>query len=182
MATEVRIQFELTPEYYKAHFAEAGKAVTRPGSAILAYTSIAFCSSVPFALWLVWHSEDLDQKWLVTATLVLPLVIGFFAVRLFSMKRVVDDLQKTLSAADRQVSVTVNSKGWLVESAFSRMEQQWGTFQKVIRADEGFLTQETLGGSRWLPRTGFESEAAIETFVEMVKSHDVQYEDRRRAG
>ncbi len=178
MSAEVRIQFEITPEYYSEHFAAGGKTGSRPGTAVLAYTAIAFVCSLAFALWCVWHSDDLDMKWLVIATLVSPLAIAALAIREFSVKRVSESLE-TLPATDRQVSITVNSDGWLIETAFSRTEQQWPVLRKVTRVNEGIMTTESMGGNRWLPRTGFESEAAIESFVRLVQGASIDYEDRR---
>ena len=179
MSAEVCIQFEITPEYYSEHFAASGKTGSRPGSAVLAYAAIAFVCSLPFALWCVWHSDGLDMKWLVIATLVSPLAIGFLAIRLFSVKRVLGESLETLSVIDRQVSITANSDGWLIETAFSRTEQQWPVLRKVTRVNEGIMTTESMGGNRWLPRTGFESEAAIKSFVRLVQGASIEYEDRR---
>lgn len=51
----------------------------------------------------------------------------------------------------------------------------------VLRRDERFMTLTHDHEVVWLPIHGFESEAAITTFVGMVKSHDVKFDDRRRA-
>lgn len=119
------------------------------------------------------------MKWLVIATLVSPLAIATLAIRLFNVKRVMGESLETLPATNRQVSITVNAQGWLTKTAFSRSEQQWPMLRKVTRVNAGILTTESLGGSRWLPRTGFESEAAIESFVRLVQGAFIEYEDRR---
>ena len=145
----------------------------------MAYAAIAFVCSLPFALRCVWHSDDLDKKWLVIATLVLPLAIGFLAIRLFGVKRVMGESMETLSEIDRQVSITVNAQGWLIKTAFSRTELQWPLLRKVTRVNAGIVTTDSWVGNRWLARAGFESEAAIESFVRLLQGASIEYEDRR---
>ena len=178
MPAEVRIHYENTPEYLAAAFAEHGKIEPRRGITVLVYLVIAFVCGLPFSLWCVWHAGDLDRKWFVTANLVSPLAILFLAIRSFSVRRAINEAQP-LSAIDRQVSITVNTQGWLSESAFSRGEEQWAAFRKVTRVEAGFLATYSFVGNRWLPCTGFESDAAMDSFVRLVQGASIEYEDRR---
>ena len=137
---------------------------------------------VVFAIRQVWLSEDIGHRDIVTLVLALPylaacalLVRTGFLRSSFAGSGGNPDL-------NHPIRYSITQDRWVCETHSFRSETRWRSHMVVLRKDEGFLSLTHDHQVAWLPIHGFESEAAIETFVEMVKTHGMKYEDRRQAG
>ena len=172
MSTEVRVRYEFTMKemqhaslIWKRENAFTGKAWygTIFGKAML----LAYLVMMVATLWQSWLSRSVDGFliYLVFAPLVLWTLSRSWVSRNPDW--------------NHQVQYTISSDRWLIESHTLRNEFLWPPVKSVVRVREGFVVDFHDRSFRWLPNHGYESDAAVETFVDMVKSHDVKYEDRR---
>ncbi len=182
MTTEVRVTYEMNAEYLSKTLQEYGRShppLVAQYSAYWLYPSLAFILGLPFACWFIWRSHDVEPKWFVFAILLLPLLAAYLVIRSFRADVVAKVQLDTSQIEDRHISITVNKRGWFIESSLTRCENQWPVIQRVTRMVDGFVVTEDLNSVRWLPRTGFESDAAIDSFVCLVQGASIEYEDRR---
>lgn len=140
---------------------------------------------LPFAIWFVLVPIGNRTAWFVSAVLVFPIRIAWLAMRTFSASELGADLAE-LSDSERKISYVINRDGWRMESENRQSQTAWRHYQRgrVIRVAEGFAVlesgQETsVGLVHWFPVSAFESDSAIDQFVQLVENAGVKFEDRR---
>ena len=178
MSTEVRISYELTLEESQlAHRVwkrvSSFKGKSWFGTIFFWCMSFAYCGMVVGAVWHSWRSERIDGDLLCLA--LTPLILWMAWARLASARNAKNpDL-------NHPVRYTISSDRWIIESHTSHTEFLWSPVKSITQVAEGFFVIFHDRGFQWLPIHGFESGAAVESFLRMIESHDVKYEDRRRA-
>ena len=174
MSTEVLVSYELTMEemrsaslIWKREYGFSGQAWY--GTIFSKVMTLVYCVMVFIALRQSWLAQSFDG---VLIYLVLgPLILKMLSHRWASRH---PDL-------NHPIRYTILSERWLIESHTMRNEFLWPPVKSIVRVSEGFVVDFRDRAFRWLPIKGFESDVAVETFVGMVKSHDVKYDDRRQA-
>ncbi len=174
MSTEVRVCYDFTMEemhtaslIWRREYSCTGRA--RYGTFFFRGMFLLFLAMVVGDVWQSWISQSLDGH--LVYLISFPLILWVWLNR-WSSKN---------PDWNHPVRYTISSDRWIIESHTSRNEFLWPPVKSIVRVREGFVVDFHDRSFRWLPVHGFESEAAIESFVEMVKSHDVKYEDRRGA-
>ena len=136
---------------------------------------------VGFSIQQVWLSQDIGYPETVTLVLTLPYLAACFMLVRVGFSRSSPTGAKGHPDLNHPIRYTITDEHWVCETNTFRSESQWLNHIAVLRRDEGFMILTHDHQMAWLPISGFESDAAVEAFVQMVESHEVKYEDRRRA-
>ncbi len=175
MSTKVLVSYDLTKEelhraslIWRREYSWTGRAWY--GTFFFRGMFWLFLAMVVCDVWQSWISQSLEGH--LVYLILFPLILWEWLNRWSS---------KNLDW-NHPLRLTISSDRWLIESHTSRIEFLWSPVKSIVRVSEGFVVDFHDRSFRWLPIHGFESEAAIETFVRMVEPHDVKYDDRRRAG
>lgn len=179
---EVRISIQVDFEHFESGFIRADSEL--PNRRVWSPWLIV----VPFVLeWLLPVTAvvfvirnpvmSLSTRLFLAGVLFLP------AIRcLFRSRRLLDlGCENPFATSDSRFEISVRPDGWTLSTANTRAEHRWALVARVVRFDAGFVVVENWAGqsARWLPLTGFESAAAADEFVELVRGAAVAFEDQR---
>lgn len=179
---EVRICFEVDFEYCEIGFIHGSRVLReslrqRNSSWIEVGSLLEILLPIP-AIVVVLRASGFGP--LVRAFLIAVLLVPWIRLlgRFFDHQLSIDT---QLATSDCRFEISVRPDGWTLSTANTRAEHQWALVARVVRFDAGFVVVENWAGqsARWLPLTGFESAAAADEFVELVRGAAVAFEDQR---
>lgn len=179
---EVRICFEVDFEYCEIGFIHGSRVLREPlrrrNSSWIVVGSLLEILLPSAAIVVVLRTSGFAP--LVRGFLIAVLLIPWIRLlgRFFDHQVSIDS---QLATSDSRLEISVRPDGWTLSTANTRAEHRWDLVARVVRFDAGFVVVENWAGqsARWLPLSGFESTAAANQFVELLRGAAVAFEDRR---